>query len=220
MSQVAPSSHGPPPTGPSGRELVKGIRARDAAAEAELVQRYRRPIRAVLRQRLRDPADVDDFVQEALSLGLVKIRGGELREPDRLGSYLIGLARNLVSEHFRRLARRKTEADPQAIAQHPAVTASPDRQLVDSERAQLVRRLMDELETPRDRDILCRFYLREEDKESICKDLGLSSLHFNRVLHRARQRYRRLYEQHDHVDARGGPADRAKGGRAAVGPLP
>jgi RNA polymerase sigma-70 factor (ECF subfamily) len=33
----------------------------------------------------------------------------------------------------------------------------------------------------------------EEDKARICADLGLSSLHFNRVLNRARDRYRELY---------------------------
>ena len=31
-------------------------------------------------------------------------------------------------------------------------------------------------------------------KEKICKDWGLSSMQFNRVLYRARERYRELYE--------------------------
>ena len=30
---------------------------------------------------------------------------------------------------------------------------------------------------------------------AVCPELGLSSLHFNRVLYRARERFRQLYEQ-------------------------
>jgi RNA polymerase sigma-70 factor (ECF subfamily) len=43
--------------------------------------------------------------------------------------------------------------------------------------------------------VLFRFYVVEDDKDRICADLGLTSLHFNRVLHRARERYRELYER-------------------------
>jgi RNA polymerase sigma-70 factor (ECF subfamily) len=57
-----------------------------------------------------------------------------------------------------------------------------------------VRRLIGELDTDRDRQILYRFYIAEEDKERICADLELSSLHFNRVLFRARQRFKELLE--------------------------
>jgi len=62
------------------------------------------------------------------------------------------------------------------------------------EQARRVRQVLEELGTERDREILRRFYLSSEDKEEICKDWGLSSLQFNRVLCRARERYRELYE--------------------------
>jgi DNA-directed RNA polymerase specialized sigma24 family protein len=52
--------------------------------------------------------------------------------------------------------------------------------------------VIQELGTSRDRDILLRFYIAEEDKERISADFGLSSLQFNRVLHRARERYREI----------------------------
>jgi RNA polymerase sigma-70 factor (ECF subfamily) len=46
----------------------------------------------------------------------------------------------------------------------------------------------------RDRTILVRFYLNEEDKEIICRDLKLTPMQFARVLHRARGRLRQLLE--------------------------
>ncbi|WP_457819827.1 hypothetical protein, partial [Staphylococcus aureus] len=42
--------------------------------------------------------------------------------------------------------------------------------------------------------ILVRFYLDEEDKNRICSDLGLSPLQFDKILHRARGRLRKLLE--------------------------
>lgn len=58
-----------------------------------------------------------------------------------------------------------------------------------------MRRVLAELPSDRDREILFRFYIAEDEKDSICRDLGLTSLHFNRVLFRARERYRELYEE-------------------------
>jgi len=67
--------------------------------------------------------------------------------------------------------------------------------LLEKERSTIVRRILKELKSERDRQILFRFYISEEDKEIICADLGLSSQHFNRVLYRARERFRELCQQ-------------------------
>ena len=47
----------------------------------------------------------------------------------------------------------------------------------------------------RDRDLLLRYYVHEEEKPEICRALGLDSLHFNRVLYRAKQRFREILER-------------------------
>src|SRR6185436_5403273 len=46
----------------------------------------------------------------------------------------------------------------------------------------------------RDREILVRFYLQEEEKEAICRDLALAPDQFDKVLHRARARLKELLE--------------------------
>jgi RNA polymerase sigma-70 factor (ECF subfamily) len=68
-------------------------------------------------------------------------------------------------------------------------------QLLQKEKAGVVRQVLGELYSQRDREVLYRFYVAEEDKEQICIDLGLSSLHFNHVLFRARERFRNLYQK-------------------------
>jgi len=67
--------------------------------------------------------------------------------------------------------------------------------LIELEHGQSVRRLLDELGVRRDREILHRFYVSSEEKADICEEWGLSSLQFNRVLFRARKRYRALYQR-------------------------
>jgi RNA polymerase sigma-70 factor (ECF subfamily) len=46
----------------------------------------------------------------------------------------------------------------------------------------------------RDRELLVRFYLHDEPKEELCRQYGLSDLHFNRVIFRARERFRDLLQ--------------------------
>ena len=122
-----------------------------------------------------------------------KLRKGELREPAKLPGFLAQIARSLAIEHYRKAQRRKTEPDSEAIAEVEAFGSGPLSELLSREDAGLVRQVIRELGTERDRDILLRFYIAEEDKERIKEDFGLSSLQFNRVLHRARERYRDLY---------------------------
>lgn len=122
-----------------------------------------------------------------------KLRRGELREPAKLPGFLAQIARSLAIEHYRKAQRRKTEPDSEAIAEVVASGSGPLSDILAREDAGLVRRVIRELGTARDREILLRFYIAEEDKERIQGDLGLSSLQFNRVLHRARERYRELY---------------------------
>ena len=70
--------------------------------------------------------------------------------------------------------------------------AAPAFQASRAEVAGHVRRLLAELSQERDREILNRFYVRELDKATICRQLGVDDSHFNRVLYRARQRLRDL----------------------------
>jgi RNA polymerase sigma-70 factor (ECF subfamily) len=127
---------------------------------------------------------------------LEKLRNGELREPSRLPGFIAQIARSLAIEHYRKATRRKTEPDSEALADVPDTAAGRSGQLAEllvRERSDLVRQVIQELGTSRDRDILLRFYIAEEDKDRISADFGLSSLQFNRVLHRARERYREIY---------------------------
>lgn len=176
-------------------DLVSRIVAGQEAAEAELVERCGQVLRFLARRYSRTDADAEDLYQETLILGLEKIRRQEVRQPEHLASFLRSLIKNLSIQKYRR--RSYAAETPAGESSDTIDEGQPDplRGLLHRERVQLTRRLLDELNVPRDREVLFRYYLAEHDSRSICSDLNIDSDHFYRVLHRARQRYRQLWEQ-------------------------
>lgn len=179
-------------------ELVERIRAGDSRAEARLVEVFSRPILILLERHTSGRPEAQDLYQDTFRLALDKLRRGELREPERLAGFLASLARNLAIEFYRGVARRRTEADGDALEAVPSARLSQLGEMLDAEKKRVVLQLLSELRVDRDREILFRFYLAEEDKDVIARDFGIDSLQFNRVLHRARQRYKEI------VESRGG----------------
>jgi RNA polymerase sigma-70 factor (ECF subfamily) len=173
------------------RQIGQGVRE----AEQTLVARYGPPLHFMLKQRTRDSELALDVRQEALRIVIEKLRAGTLEQPERLGGYLRGVALKLCGAQRRKERRRATKADSDAIEAVADDRADPAEHLSDEQLRRAVRALLAELSTPRDRDILTRVYLLEEDKETICAALGVDSLHFNRVLFRAKERFREVLER-------------------------
>jgi RNA polymerase sigma-70 factor (ECF subfamily) len=168
--------------------LVERITSGDKQAEAEMVARYNRGLRYLLRRKARDSQMAEDLLQETWAVALQKIRGGGLTDPGRLAGYLCGIAKNLAIGDRRRDGRQKTSANSDVVDLAADDSPSPFQRASRAEVCGHVRDLLKGLKRDRDREILMRFYVQEEDKQQICFDMNLDSAHFNRVLFRARQR--------------------------------
>ena len=176
-------------------DLVSRIRAGDHQAETELVERFGRGVLMILRRSTRNATVSDDLYQDTFRIALEKVRQGDLRDSEKLAAFIGSVARNLVIEYFRRTARHENLNEIAETERPPQSAPNQLEAVLQKEKAAIVRQVIDELPTDRDRQVLFRFYVVEDDKEQICADLGLTNLHFNRVLHRARERYRELYEK-------------------------
>jgi RNA polymerase sigma-70 factor, ECF subfamily len=190
---------------PDGEEgdlagLVRRIRAGDPAAESELVARFSRGLLLMLRRLVQNPALADDLHQETLALVLAKVRGGEVREPERLAGFIHSTARNLFIADRRKEARYRAFEDGEEDGLH-AVSAlagrdpAPLERVLAEEEARQVQRLLAELRFDRDRQLLLRYYLSDDSKEEICADLEIEPQRFNKVLFHARERLRELWER-------------------------
>lgn len=176
-------------------DLVRRIAEGDRQAEKSLVETYGEGLAFLLRRWTRDREAAEDIYQETISRALEKLRCGELRDPHSLPSFLRGLAWNLSIDFYRRQSRRGGRELP--LASHldpPDEGAGQLATLLREEKIGLVRRLLAELPLERDRQVLLRFYLEEEDKERIAADLELSRTELNVVLFRARRRCQALFE--------------------------
>jgi RNA polymerase sigma-70 factor (ECF subfamily) len=176
-------------------ELVHRIRAGDQSAEEELAQRYSRGIAFVIHQLVAEREAAEDIYQETFRLVLEKVRAGAVREPERLSGFITSIARNLVTEQFRRASRRRTREEPDEGHAFASPEPNPLDGLLREEQNSLARQVLASLPSDRDRTVLYRFYISDDEKDEICTALGITSLHFNQILCRARERYKNLFEE-------------------------
>lgn len=184
--------------GPAVARLVERVQAGDPAAETELVTRFSHGLLLMLRRLTGNPALADDLHQETLALVLEKIRRGEVREPERLAGFIRSTARNLFIADRRKEARYSPlPEDGERIFPERSPEAAPFDRAAAGEEAQQVQQILSELRYDRDRQLLLRFYLRDDSKEEICSDLEIEPERFHMVLHRARERMRELWERRE-----------------------
>ncbi len=150
---------------------------------------------ALILRRVGDPEIAADILQDAAVTALEKLRSGQITRPENMGGYLYRVAIN----HLRNYRRKDRTAlsGPAGLDELPDSDGDPDWDHVGRHQwAEAARRILDEMPVARDRDLLLRFYLDDEEKSQICRELHLSEEHFNRVIFRARNRFRELLKQH------------------------
>jgi len=176
-------------------DLVTRIRNGSRDAEDAMVRRYGPGLLYLLKRRARDPELALDLRQDTFRVAIERLRRSALEEPEHLAAYLRAVALNHLIAQRRKDTRRATTADSDAIETVADERGGPFENVSREQVRAAVGTLLHELGTPRDREILTRVYLKEEVKDAICAELGVDSVHFNRVLFRAKQRFRELLER-------------------------
>jgi RNA polymerase sigma-70 factor (ECF subfamily) len=152
-------------------------------------------LKAQLARVTRDADVAADLLQDAIVTALQKLQAGEIEHREQLDGYVYRVALN----HFRNYRRKDKSAVSGPDALPDLIDADsehrPARAIESMRFGTLVARLLQEMANPRDREVLTRFYLQEEDRGAICQSLALTELQFNRVIFRARNRFRELLER-------------------------
>jgi RNA polymerase sigma-70 factor (ECF subfamily) len=178
-------------------DLVRRVAAGERAAEAVLLARFGRGVRALARRHCRpnDPV-AEDIAQDVLIGVLERIRAGAIVDPLALPAYLRTAVVHAASAEYRRRRDRGGTLPVDAVAELDNGEPGPPQRLDADQLAAALQRLLPELPVPRDREVLRRFYLLEQDKDAVCADLAIDEGHFHRVVHRARQRFREILTRH------------------------
>ncbi len=162
-------------------------RNRDAQAdEAKLVSHFYPRITYIVGRMVADPSAVEDIVQETFIAAIQSIREGKVQEPGKLGSFLHGIAKN----KFREFARGEgpTQTDNELLVTVKTSAPEPEELIEAGQRSKHLRDLIANSEVDRDREVLLRHCIYQQDKATICNALHLDNKHFDKILHRAKQR--------------------------------
>jgi len=134
-------------------------------------------------KHLRDEAAAEDLAQEVLLVTIERLRAGEVRSPDEIGSFILGTSRLLADSTLRKTRRRE---DLTAQFHAPELYAEP---VVASGDIAVVERCLDVL-TERDRRVLVLTFYAEKTSPEIAEELGVTGTVVRVARHRALERLR------------------------------
>jgi len=169
----------------SDAELAKRAAAGDREVAGQIYDRYAPLVRAILLDATGSLPEANDLVQEVFLRALSRL--GQLRRPERLCAWLIGIARRQGTDYRRQAGRRRGFAP--LVGDVAAVADTTSNDTVD-----LVRQAISEL-PERERIAIHIHYLCGEPADVAREALGLSASGFYKLLERARSRLRvRLFK--------------------------
>lgn len=173
---------------------AKAAPAMDRAQVEALISKEYAGLRLLIFRRARDLNVAADLLNDAICTTWEKWLAGQIAHPEQIAGYVFQVAMNLLRNHRRAMVERPDKrAEVKALDELPMDDPN-EAGGVEERLARRVKRLLQGMSSQRDRTVLVRFYLNEEDRDVICRDMKLTPAQFARVIHRARGRLRQLLE--------------------------
>ena len=138
----------------------------DAEVVRPLIERYKKPLAAVLQRALGSSPDVDDVFQETW---IRVVRSAHRYDPtQRFSAWLFAIAWNLVKDRW----ARRVPLDDVNLTAMVSTERSPEERAVANDRAERVREMVDRLPERLAQAILLRFFEELSEKE-VAARLGI-----------------------------------------------
>lgn len=169
---------------------VAQARAGDPAAWDALFRRYQLPLYVYVFELVHDEQASLDIVQETF-INAARHIGG-LREGDKFGGWLFGIAHQKCIQRWRRQTREEN-ALQEAGAAAPEFDPSPEELLIRQEDEEAFMRLLNRL-PPAQRSVLLLHFIEDFSIEQIAEITGAAPGTVKSRLHYARKALRELLE--------------------------
>jgi RNA polymerase sigma-70 factor (ECF subfamily) len=170
---------------------VERLRDGDFRTQEHFVAYFSELIQLKLRSRVNSPQAMEDIRQETFTRVFVALRGGKLRQPDRLGAFVNSMCNNVLLEHYRS-SSRDTSLEDEEQKDFPAITVDVVGAIAAHQTGEKIREILDEM-SEKDRRLLREVFLEERDKDEVCRDFGVDRDYLRVLLHRAKQSFKSLY---------------------------
>jgi RNA polymerase sigma-70 factor, ECF subfamily len=171
--------------------LVESVRTGCPLGMQKLYETVERGVRFYFSRQL-GAQDTDDKVHDLFLVVVNAIRKGDLRDPERLMGFIRTIARRMVAGSINQMVQRRQESiviDPNLSLVDQSAT--PEDSTIDRDRTGIMLSVLREL-SARDREILTRFYLHEENPNEICSDMRLTANQFRLLKNRAKARFAQI----------------------------
>ncbi|MFO1309466.1 MAG: sigma-70 family RNA polymerase sigma factor [Burkholderiales bacterium] len=170
--------------GALARRVAEAGRAPDSAAEAELYRRLAPRVRLYGLRHLRDRQAAADLAQQVLLMTLERLRAGEVREPEKIASFVLGASRMTVIE-MRRGTRRR-EALLETWGDAAEAFEAPEPLVLDPDRLAGCLGALSE----RERSVVVLTFFADKPADEVGAELAISAGNVRVIRHRALARLR------------------------------
>lgn len=170
---------------------VERLQAGDFRTQEHFVAYFSELIQLKLRSRLNSPQAIEDVRQETFTRVLAALRGGKIRQPERLGAFVNSMCNNVLLEHYR-ASSRSDSLDDEEQQDFPAPNVDVLGAIAAKQMGEKIREILEEM-PERDRRLLREVFLEERDKDEVCRDFGVDRDYLRVLLHRAKQSFKSLY---------------------------
>jgi len=168
--------------------LVAQIKAGEETGMEQLYKLFSRGIRYYLCRQL-GPQELEDKVHDTFLIVVNAIRRGDLREPERLMGFVRTVVRRQVAAYIEQAVHnRREQADLETGITVADRKQNPEQEAMIRQKAELMESALSAL-SDRDREILVRFYLREQPQEQICREMDLTETQFRLLKSRAKAKF-------------------------------
>jgi RNA polymerase sigma-70 factor (ECF subfamily) len=174
------------------REYVERLREGDPSTEQHFVAYFDQLLRIKLRAKMLASETVEDLRQETYIRVLVQLRKDRVRQPERFGAFVNSICNNVLMEFYRSSSRTQPLDD--SYLERPDYAMDLEGLLVTSQSKKRVRQVINDL-PEKDRNLLRAFFLEEKEKDEVCRLFGVDRDYFRVLLHRAKDKFRVLYEK-------------------------
>jgi len=170
-------------------ELVANIQEGQAESETALYEKYSAKVYYLALRESRSAHDADDVRAETFLRVLLAIRGNQVRSPEALPGFIVGVTRNVLRELYARRSQTGPTADP-SVAEEAA--PSHEKLFLDQEAQQTVQKVIERLK-PRERAVLRMHYYEELPTAEIAQRADIAPERVRLVKSRALKHFREIY---------------------------
>jgi RNA polymerase sigma-70 factor, ECF subfamily len=179
---------------------VERLRAGDRSTEDHFVTYFEQLLRIKLRARTLTSDKVEDLRQETFIRVIAAVRReGGVRQPERFGAFVNSICNNVLLEHYRSSA--KNQPLDEVHFEIPDKVLDLEGMLVTKESSERVRQVLNDM-PQKDRDLLRALFFLDMEKDDICREFGVDRNYLRVLVHRAKDKFRVLYEKDQMAIAR------------------